>query len=751
MLSKDLEYTILSAFREAQRRSHEYLCIEHLLYALLDNETGVELISQCGGKPEMLKEKLETYFSTRMPTLPDGKRQPPVETIAFQRLIQRVILHVQAAEKKEADLGDLLAAIFEEKESHACYFLQEQEITRLTVLTYLAHGIKQEEMSATEKTADLDSKTAAEKPAEQGSFLAKYTVNLLQEAAAGRIDPLIGRQQEMQRTLQVLCRRQKNNPLFVGEPGVGKTAMAEGLALQIHAGKVPAALLGYQVYALDLGALLAGTKFRGQFEERLKGVIGELRRRKQVILFIDEIHTIVGAGATSGSSMDASNILKPFLASGELRCIGATTHEEYKLNFAKDRALSRRFQTIHLPEPTVGETITILQGLKKRFEDHHQITYTATALEAAAELTSHYINDRYLPDKAIDVIDEAAAAIHLLPAHRQRKRVTRTDIEQVVSLIARVPVQKATTKAQEQLIDLEGNLKRLIFGQDQAISTLSKALKRSRAGLNNPDRPVGCFLFTGPTGVGKTEISRQLAALQGIEFIRFDMSEYMEKHAVARLIGAPPGYVGFEQGGLLTEQVRKHPYSVVLLDEIEKAHPDIFNILLQIMDYATLTDNNGNKADFRHVVLIMTSNAGAREMAGNTIGFSNLDADADGQGRKALERLFAPEFRNRLDEILFFKTLSRETMIRVVDKFLTKLDHHLIKQKVEFSITDAAKSWLAEHGYDPKFGARPLDRLIQETIKDPLAEEILFGRLQGGGIVRARRGKDGITFSFPGN
>ncbi|MEA2108499.1 MAG: ATP-dependent Clp protease ATP-binding subunit ClpA [Pseudomonadota bacterium] len=749
MISKDLEYTILAAFREAQNRAHEYLCVEHLLYALLHNDYGTEIIRDCGGNPEVLKRQLEIYFNTRMTSLPADKPQAPVETMAFQRLIQRTILHVQAAEKEEAGIGDMLGAIFEEEDSHACYFLRQQDITRLVVINYLAHGIKKDGELLPEKKSHPDSDRKKKKKREEDSFLEKFTLNLLEQAADGHIDPLIGRQDEMQRTLQVLCRRQKNNPIYVGEPGVGKTAMAEGLALQLFSGDVPDILKDFEMFTLDLGALLAGTKFRGQFEERLKGVIRELQQKKKAILFIDEIHTIVGAGATSGSSMDASNILKPFLANGNFRCIGATTHEEYKLNFSKDRALSRRFQKIQLPEPSIDETIKILQGLRQRYEEHHNISYTQAALRTAAELTSHYLNDRYLPDKAIDVIDEAAAAVQLLPVSQRRKRITPTDIERVVSLIARVPVQKADSKSPNNLVSLENNLKRLIFGQDQAISALSKALKRSQAGLNNPDRPLGSFLFTGPTGVGKTEVSRQTAALLGVKFIRFDMSEYMEKHAVARLIGAPPGYVGFDQGGQLTEQVRKHPHSIILLDEIEKAHPDIFNILLQIMDYATLTDNNGQKADFRHTILIMTSNAGAREMAGNSIGFGELSQDVTDKGRKALEKLFAPEFRNRLDETIFFQPLDQDIMIRVVDKFLTRLDHFLTMKKVEFSITDKAKIWLAGKGYDPKFGARPLDRLIQDTIKDPLAEEILFGKLKGGGRVRVKISGSRLAFSFP--
>jgi ATP-dependent Clp protease ATP-binding subunit ClpA len=653
-------------------------------------------------------------------------------------------MHVQAAEKKEAELGDLLAAIFEEEDSHACHFLQRQEINRLEVLRYLSHGIK----PGTRVPPPTDRPERGGRNRQKVGYLAKFTTDLREAAAAGDIDPLIGRQTEMRRTMQILCRRQKNNPLYIGEPGVGKTAMAAGLALRLEAGDVPPLLGDYEIYSLDLGALLAGTKYRGQFEERLKGVIAELEQKRKVILFIDEIHTIVGAGATSSGAMDASNILKPFLTAGTFRCIGATTHEEYRQHFARDRALSRRFQTVHLAEPSRRETIKILEGLKSRYEEHHAVRFSAAAIRAAVELSSRYINGRYLPDKAIDVIDEAAAAVHLLPAGRRRSRIVPADIERVVTLLSRVPVHHRRLDPGTRIAALEAGLRREIFGQEEAITTLCRALKRSHAGLNNPDRPLGCFLFTGPTGVGKTEICRRTAALLGIEFVRFDMSEYMEKHAVARLIGAPPGYVGFEQGGLLTEQLRKTPHCLVLLDEIEKAHEDLFNILLQVMDYATLTDNNGAKADFRHAVLVMTSNAGAREMTGNTIGFGGgFGGDAGDKAKAAIERLFTPEFRNRLDDTIQFHHLTPKIMLHVVDKFIGRLNELLAPRRVTLSLTAKAREWLAEQGYDRKFGARPLDRLIQTAIKDPLAGELLDGKLRQGGAVRVRKGAHGLTLT----
>ncbi len=756
MITPELEQTIVAAFREAKNREHEYLTVEHLLYALLQAESGRTIIEQCDGDVVTLMARLENYFSAKMPKLKNGSNDNPTETIAFQRLIQRTLIHVQMAEKPEAEIGDLLASIFEEEETHACFFLSEQNISRLDILRLISNNDESASYPQTgnrERTAsepflypedpdsgsspDPDKLDQPSKSQEKLSPLQAFTIDLKAKAATGAIDPLIGREKEMQRTLQILCRRQKNNPLFIGEPGVGKTAMAEGLALCLYQGEAPESLLDYEVYALDLGAVLAGTKYRGQFEERLKGIIKELEGKEQVILFIDEIHTLVGAGATSGGSMDAANILKPILAAGHIRCIGSTTHEEYKQNFSKDRALARRFQTITLAEPSVAETYAILKGLQSGFEEHHQVHYSQTALKAAAELSARYINDRCLPDKAIDVIDEAAAAVRLVAGDRKMRTIRVPEIEKVVSQMAQVPVKKVTADNAARLARLDDHLKNQIFGQDEAIAALYRALKRAHAGLNQPERPLGSFLFTGPTGVGKTEICRQAASRLGIELLRFDMSEYMEKHAVARLFGSPPGYVGFEQGGLLTEQIRKTPHALILFDEIDKAHPDIFGILLQIMDYATLTDNNGKKADFRHTILVMTSNAGAREMAANSIGFGEPDdGKPQEKGRKALEKLFTPEFRNRLDEIIFFHPLNREIMLKVVDKFMARLDLFLKPRKVKLFLSKDARKWLAENGFDAKFGARPLDRLIQKTIKDPLADELLFGSLKQGGDAR---------------
>ncbi len=774
MLNPELEQTIVAAYREARSRAHEYLTVEHLLYALLRTATGRKLIKTLGGDIAQLDVRLESYFTEHFTQKP-RKQQDPTETVAFQRLIQRTLLHVQMAEKPEAEIGDLLASIFEEDETHACFFLREQGLTRLAVLRLITE-LDQSTIHPREELPQLPAappanprsesepessndgehdpelrekqgRRQARREKKQPTHLEAFTVDLRALAAAGKIDPLIGREREIQRIMQILCRRQKNNPLLIGDPGVGKTAMAEGLARRLHRGEAPESLLDYQIYALDLGAVLAGTKYRGQFEERLKGIIRELEEKERVIIFIDEIHTLVGAGATSGGAMDAANLLKPILAAGHIRCLGSTTYEEYKQNFSRDHALARRFQPVHLPEPSPAETLEILKGLKERFESYHQVRYSPAALKAAAELSARYINDRKLPDKAIDVIDEAAAAARL--KHRPGRRVTIRvpEIEKSVALIARVPVKKMGADKSRQLARLDEHLKNEIFGQDQAIAVLFKALKRAHAGLNSPDRPLASFLFTGPTGVGKTEICRQTASCLGLELIRFDMSEYMEKHAVARLIGAPPGYIGFEQGGLLTEQIRKTPHALVLLDEIDKAHPDIFAILLQIMDYATLTDNNGKKADFRHAILVMTSNAGAREMAANAIGFDTCASSGKGtrsKGEKALEKLFTPEFRNRLDAILFFNSLDLEIMRRVVDKNIARLAETLKRRKVVLEPLDATtRDWLAERGYDPRFGARPLERLIQEAIKDPLADEMLFGGLRNGGRARVliREGK----------
>jgi len=735
MISKELEMTFAAAVREAKFRRHELLTIEHILYALSHDETGSQILRHCGADIPELKEKLESFFAEHLEVLPEHSNKEIIQTAGFQRMLQRAILQVQSSEKKEVDAGDILAAMFEEENTYAVYFLKSQGINRLDILNYVSHNISKVGDDAYPSEAeDQEEQTPAKQ--KRPTPLERFTIDLIEKARSGHIDPLIGRQKEIERTIQVLGRRLKNNPIFVGDPGVGKTAIVEGLALKVVRGEIPEAFLDTEIYALDMGALLAGTKFRGDFEARLKGVLSELKKKPGAILSIDEIHTVVGAGATSGGSMDASNILKPVLASGKLRCIGSTTYEEYKNHFEKDRALSRRFQKIEISEPTLPETIDILKGLKPYYESHHKVTYTPGAIKAAAELAAKHINDRYLPDKAIDVIDEAGAIFKVSPVYKRRKNITTQDIEKVVARIAKVPLRSVSSSDKLQLQNLEQELKKQVFGQDDAIKNLVTAIKRSRAGLRIPEKPIGSFLFIGPTGVGKTEVARQLASVLGVHFLRFDMSEYMEKHAVARLIGAPPGYIGFEQGGLLTDAVRKNPYSVLLLDEIEKAHLDIFNILLQIMDHATLTDNNGKKADFRHVILMMTSNAGAREMSAATIGFSGNGAgDKSAEGKKAVEKLFNPEFRNRLDGIITFHPLSLESMKKIVDKFMAELGSQLAPQKVRIRLSPPALDWLAHHGYDPTYGARPLARLIQTEIKDPLSEEILFGRLAGGGEV----------------
>ncbi|HEX8949232.1 MAG TPA: ATP-dependent Clp protease ATP-binding subunit ClpA, partial [Dissulfurispiraceae bacterium] len=690
---------------------------------------------------------IEDFFEKNIPRQAEKSTANPLPTIGFQRVIQRALNHVHSAEKNEVDAGDILAALFLEEDSHAAFFLEQEGITRLDVLNFVSHG--SEAMEA-DKTAEDVSPESSEnengvgcecpRPDQKRSAskdpLRLFTVNLVERAAEGAIDPLVGREVETKRTIQVLCRRRKNNIVLVGEPGVGKTAIVEGLALKIHRSEVPAALSNSAIFALDMGAILAGTKYRGDFEARLKTTIRELEKIPGAILFIDEIHTIVGAGATSGGSMDASNILKPVLNSGRLRCIGASTYEEYKNYFEKDRALSRRFQKIEIQEPTITETIAILKGLKPYYEDFHGVTFTDSAIKAAAELSSKYINDKFLPDKAIDVIDEAGATRKLASAGREGAVVGMREIEAIVADIARIPSRNISSSDTEKLRDLEGELKLAVFGQDDAIHSLVAAIKRSRAGLGAPERPIGSFLFTGPTGVGKTEVSKQMAAALGVQFTRFDMSEYMEKHAVARLIGAPPGYVGFDQGGLLTDAVRKHPYSVLLLDEIEKAHPDIFSILLQVMDYATLTDNNGKKADFRNVILIMTSNAGAKEMDRGAIGFGDRAKDTQAKSGDAITKLFNPEFRNRLDAIITFNPLNTDIMKKVVDKFIEELRHQLIRKRVKIVLSEEARAWLADRGFDPRYGARPLGRLMQAEIKDVLSEEVLFGKLKKGGTAR---------------
>ncbi|GMV91774.1 MAG: ATPase AAA [Candidatus Hydrogenedentota bacterium] len=748
MFSKSLEISLGAALTEARERRHEYLCVEHLLYALIDDQYGREILENCGADVENLRVELDEFFETELPRVPRGTDHIPQQTLGFERLMQRAVAHVHYSGKKEVDAGDILAAMFDEKNAHATYFLASEGISRLDVLNYISHGISKTVPAPVSGEPDADGEMPEEEARPRKNPLDAFTVSLNARAAQGKIDPIIGREYELRRTIQVLCRRRKNNPIYVGEPGVGKTALVEGLALRIHDGNVPEVLEGVEILMLDLAALLAGTKFRGEFEQRLKAVIAALVERDDVILFIDEIHSVVGAGATADSTMDASNILKPVLASGDLRCIGSTTYEEYKNHFEKDRALSRRFQKIEILEPSVGETVLILRGLKSRYEQHHEITYTDSALRAAAELSAKHINDRFLPDKAIDVIDEAGASVRL-QSGTARKTIRPSDIERIVAEIARIPARSVSSSDKAQLGNLEEELRRVVYGQDEAIHAVSTAIKRSRAGLGAEERPTGCFLFTGPTGVGKTEVARQLALIMGVHFARYDMSEYMEKHTVARLIGAPPGYVGFDQGGLLTDEIRRHPYCVLLLDEIEKAHPDLFNILLQVMDHATLTDNNGKKADFRNVVLIMTSNAGAREMAAQSIGFGASEQDPASKGLKAIEKAFTPEFRNRLDGIVSFHSLSPEVIKKVVDKFVGELQGRLATRKVNLAVTDATRDWLAERGFDKSFGARPLGRLIQVEIKDALADEMLFGRLEKGGrvLVDVKDGK--IAFEYP--
>ncbi len=743
MINRELELTLAGAFKEAKARRHEYFTLEHILYAILHDVMGRRILYHCGVGLEKLSARLDKYLAERMEKLPEGVDQDPVQTMAVQRVIQRAIMHVHGAEKKEVDAGDILAAMFYEENSYAVYFLKAEGVTRLDVLNYLSHGISQARDLDEEESSSQPLETPGHEPRQEprkAGALESFTVNLIQKAGEGLIDPLIGREDEILRTLQILGRRSKNNPIFVGDPGVGKTAIAEGLALKILLKEVPEAFRDVEIYALDMGALLAGTKFRGDFEARLKGVLQELKKKPGAILFIDEIHTVVGAGATSGGSMDASNILKPALVAGGLRCIGSTTYEEYKNHFEKDRALSRRFQKVEISEPTVAETYRILQGLKPYYEQHHELRYADAALRTAAELSARHINDRYLPDKAIDVIDETGASLRLKKDRRVRRVVGPKDIEQVVARIARIPPRSVSASDQQRLQSLEYDLKSQVFGQDPAIEALAKAIKRSRAGLRIPEKPVGSFLLIGPTGVGKTEVAKQLAAVLGVHFLRFDMSEYMEKHTVSRLIGAPPGYIGFDQGGLLTDAIRKQPHTVLLLDEIEKAHQDLFSILLQIMDHATLTDNNGKKADFRNVVLLMTSNAGAREMNSPSIGFAQKeDEQRAAKGMKAIENLFSPEFRNRLDGIIAFNGLSLQIMERIVDKFMTEMEVQLAEKRVRITLSPSARGWLAERGYDPSFGARPLARLIQTEIKDVLADEILFGRLQQGGAVSIER------------
>ncbi|MEO6170318.1 MAG: ATP-dependent Clp protease ATP-binding subunit ClpA [Lysobacter sp.] len=733
MFSKDLEYSIGQCYKRAREARHEYMTVEHLLLALLDNPSAESVLKACDADAHRLRSDLEQAIATSVSVLPQDVDRDTQPTLGFQRVLQRAVYHVQSSGKKEVTGANVLVAIFGEKDSHAVYFLNQQDIARLDVVNFLSHGIARQG-DAGENPAGSGEPRSAEGDAEgKADSLSEFAVDLNQLALDGKIDPLVGRAEEVERTIQVLCRRRKNNPLYVGEAGVGKTAIAEGLAKRIVDGDVPEVLADATIYALDLGALVAGTKYRGDFEKRLKGVLAEMKKLPDAILFIDEIHTIIGAGSASGGTMDASNLIKPALSSGDLRCIGSTTFQEYRGIFEKDRALARRFQKIDIVEPTVGETVEILHGLKPRYEEHHGVTYDDDALQAAVDLSVKHIGDRLLPDKAIDVIDEAGARQRLLPQDQRKVRIDVEEIETIVAKMARIPARQVSATDKDVLRNLERNLKMVIFGQDTAIGSLTSAIKLSRSGLGNPDKPIGNFLFAGPTGVGKTEVTRQLALQLGIELVRFDMSEYMESHSVSRLIGAPPGYVGFDQGGLLTEKIVKTPHCVLLLDEVEKAHPDIFNILLQVMDRGALTDTNGREANFRNVILVMTTNAGAAQASRRTIGFTHQDHSTDAM--EAIRKGFSPEFRNRLDAVVQFDALGFDHILRVVDKFLIELEAQLQEKGVTLSATPEAREWLAHHGFDPQMGARPMARVIQDKIKRPLADELLFGKLMGGGRV----------------
>ena len=748
MISKQLQKAFEFALNDAMQRRHEYVTLEHLLYALLHDKQVVKVISQCGGDVDELKKQLDDFMNRNLEKLADDAEVQPVLTAMLQRVVQYAQLHAQSSGRNEVDTGQMLAAIYQAERSQAVYLLRSQGVNKLDVLTYLSHGIGRAAQQTPNPAFVAEDEGEA---STSGDPLKLFAVNLNERAKKGEIDPLIGRTPELERTIQILCRRRKNNPLFVGEPGVGKTAIAEGLALKIHKNEVPAVLKNAEVWSLDMGAVLAGTKYRGEFEQRLKAVINALIEKPEAILFIDEIHTIVGAGAVSGGTMDASNILKPAIASGKLRCIGSTTYAEYKASFERDRALARRFQKIEIGEPSIDETIQILQGLKTYYEEHHGVTFTDDAIKLAAELSAKYIHDKHLPDKAIDVLDEAGARVRMQSGERQaangeRVIIHEPEIEQVVARMAKIPPRTIAVNEKARLQHLDADLQRVIFGQDHAIKQLVSAIKLSRSGLGNPEKPIGSFLFSGPTGVGKTELAKQLAASLGVEFIRFDMSEYMEPHTVSRLIGAPPGYVGFDQGGLLTDAILRTPYAVLVLDEIEKAHPNLFSILLQVMDHATLTDNNGKKADFRNVVLIMTTNAGAREMSDSSVGFTQTGST--GRGRGVIERTFAPEFRNRLDAWIAFDPLSFETIERVVDKFIDELRAQLTPKNVTLELREAGRAWLAKNGYDRAFGARPMARLIQQNIKQPLVDEILFGKLQGGGTVIVDADESGLALTF---
>ncbi len=737
MLSKDLENTLNLAFKAARSKRHEFMTVEHLLLALLDNSVATEVLLACATDVNRLRGELDDFVDSTTPLIPDEAAEVETQpTLGFQRVLQRAVFHVQSSGKKEVSGANVLVAIFSEQESQAVYFLKEQSVARIDIVNYISHGISKVAGESEEPLSDQEAASEGDTAGgeQEKSTLERFSTNLNEEAKLGRIDPLVGRANEVERVAQILARRRKNNPLLVGESGVGKTAIAEGLAKQIVDGEVPAVLADAVVYSLDMGALLAGTKYRGDFEKRFKGLLSDLKQKPHAVLFIDEIHTIIGAGAASGGVMDASNLLKPILASGHLRCIGSTTFQEFRGIFEKDRALTRRFQKIDVPEPSVNETYEILKGLKSRFEEHHGLRYSNKALKTAAELSARYINDRFLPDKAIDVIDEAGAYQQLLSPSKRKKVISVGDVEAIVAKIARIPPKSVSSSDKKTLAKLDDNLKMVVFGQDEAIDALATAIKLSRAGLNAPEKPIGSFLFAGPTGVGKTEVSRQLAIVMGLELIRFDMSEYMERHTVSRLIGAPPGYVGFDQGGLLTEAVTKNPHSVILLDEIEKAHPEVFNLLLQVMDHGTLTDNNGRKADFRNVVLIMTTNAGAENMSRSSMGFTKQDHSTDGM--EAVKKMFTPEFRNRLDSIIQFAPLSEQVVMTVVDKFLVQLQTQLDEKKVVLEVDDEARTWLVKKGYDKNMGARPMARIIQENIKKPLAEMVLFGELsEQGGVL----------------
>jgi ATP-dependent Clp protease ATP-binding subunit ClpA len=731
-VTKELQLTLQAAVAEAKKRRHEYVTLEHLLHAMTKDRVASEILLACGADLDLLARELEDYLDRTLESLPN-RTQDPEQTAAFQRVLQRAAWHVQGSGRTELNAGDVLVAITRERGSHAVYLLERQGVRRLDILSYISHGISKDGGGGGEEESENEGGEDAPRPVKDP--FRTFTVNLVERAAKGLIDPLIGRRPELDRTVQVLCRRRKNNPVFVGEPGVGKTAIVEGLALAIHEKRVPKVLEDAKIFSLDMGALLAGTKFRGEFEQRLKGVIAGVKKTPGAILFIDEIHTIVGAGATTGSSMDASNLLKPGLASGELRCIGSTTFHDYKQTFERDHALARRFQKIEVQQPSVEETVKILKGLKKVYEEHHGVSFTGKAIRAAAELSAKHINDRHLPDKAIDVLDEAGAADRMRDEAKRHFKITARDVERVVARIAKIPERTVSADDEMALASLEPELKKVIYGQDKAIEAIASAIKLSRSGLASPERPIGNFLFSGPTGVGKTELAKQLARILGVEFLRFDMTEYQEKHTVSRLIGAPPGYVGFDQGGLLTDAIRKTPYAVLLLDEIEKAHPDIYNILLQVMDHATLTDNNGRKADFRHIVLIMTTNAGAQELSARRLGFGS-DGSNPGNARSAIEKTFSPEFRNRLDAWVAFDSLPPEVIRKVVDKMVKELAEQLAEKKIVVELSDEGRAWLGEHGFDRTMGARPMARLIQNEVKKPLAEKILFGELRHGGTVR---------------